>query len=44
MKDYTFAQKARFVKVLQAQLAALNQDPDNQTRRTKIMEKKTGGH
>jgi chromosome segregation ATPase len=28
MKDYTFAQKAEFVKAMQAQLIALNQDLD----------------
>jgi predicted neutral ceramidase superfamily lipid hydrolase len=28
MKDYTFAQKAEFVKAMQTQLAALNQDLD----------------
>ena len=28
MKDYTFAQKAEFVKAMQAQLAALNKDLD----------------
>lgn len=28
MKDYTFAQKADFVKAMQAQLTALNQDLD----------------
>src|ERR1039457_5566022 len=29
MKDYTFAQKAEFVKAMQGQLTTLNQDLDN---------------